>query len=80
VDDHDAALNDVLLTIGDRVVKARKQKRLRLLDLARRIKMDPPNLDKVECGKKNVTIDTLVRIAEGLGMALDVRFVKRRST
>lgn len=34
--------------------------------------MDPPNLAKIEQGDRNVTVDTLVRIAAGLDVELSV--------
>lgn len=42
--------------------------------------MDPTNLAKIERGGRNVTVDTLVRIAEGLGLDLRVRLVQPRSS
>jgi len=48
------------------------------IELARAIGMDPPNLRKIERGKKNLTIDTLLRLAVGLDARLTVTIAKRR--
>jgi hypothetical protein len=36
--------------------------------------MKRPYLNAISCGRKNVTIEQLERIAEGLGMALHICF------
>lgn len=39
---------------------------------ALRVRMDPANYAKIERGQKNVTFDTLLRIADALGLELRI--------
>ena len=43
-------------------------------ELARRIGVSQQYLNAISCGRKNVTLEVLERIAEGLGMTLHVSF------
>jgi len=43
-------------------------------ELAGRIGMSQQYLNAIACGRKNVTIEMLERIAEGLGMTLHISF------
>jgi len=45
---------------------------------AAHIKMDRTNYKQVELGKKNLTLETMKRIEEGLGVKLVVKYVRRR--
>jgi transcriptional regulator with XRE-family HTH domain len=57
---------------------ARETLEVQQTELARDVNMDPTNYAKIERGQKNVTIETLVRIAKGLGVTLVVRFAPKR--
>jgi len=69
----DDRTKEALLALGAHLRTARDKLGVSQVQLAKRIKMDPANLLKVERGQKNVTLDTLLRIADGLGMELVVR-------
>lgn len=64
--------------IGEKLRKARLKAGLSQEALAQKAKMTRTSYARIEKGLTNVTIDSLVRIAEGLGMDVDVRFVRRR--
>jgi XRE family transcriptional regulator, regulator of sulfur utilization len=68
----DAHTRKVLVSLGKHVREARARQNVPQADLARRIGMEPTNLGKIERGQKNVTVDTLVRIAAGLGTGLRI--------
>lgn len=63
----------VLISLGEHVRKVREAHDMPQVQLAKNIGMEPTNLAKIERGTRNVTIDTLVRIADGLGVELSVR-------
>jgi transcriptional regulator with XRE-family HTH domain len=62
-----------LVAFGAHVRKVREDLEIAQVQLAQRIGMDPTNLAKIERGARNVTMDTLVRIADGLGIKLVVK-------
>ena len=43
-------------------------------ELAKKLNMKRPYLNAIACGRKNVTLTQLERIAEGLGMTLHICF------
>ena len=67
----------VLAVVGLHIRQVREAQKMPQVQLAKSIGMDPTNLAKVERGARNVTIDTLVRIADGLGLDLTVKLTKR---
>lgn len=56
--------------LGIRIVELRKEKNLKQIDLATKINIEDSALRRIESGRTNPTIKTLLRIAEGL----DVEF------
>lgn len=64
-----------LKKIGARIREARKAAGLSQAQLAEAISMDRENYAKIERAEINVTVDTLVRIARGIGTRLEVEFV-----
>ncbi len=62
-----------LAKLGQHIRATRRRLGISRAALASSIGMDPTNYAKIERGKKNVTFDTLVRIADGLGVKLSVR-------
>lgn len=62
--------------VGRRMRKARLAAELSQEALATRSGMSRTNYARVEAGLTNVTLDTLLRIARGLGIELTVRFRK----
>lgn len=71
----DDGTKEALIAIGKQLRSTRDAMQVSQVQLAKRIRMDPTNLAKIERGTKNVTIDTLMRIAAGLGIELVVKFV-----
>jgi len=60
-----------LKALGARIVNLRKKKGLSQLDLAYSIGMEKPNLRQIEKGKRNITIKTVLLIAEGLEISIN---------
>ncbi len=63
-----------LLKLGQRIVFLRKKFKLSQNDLAYRIGWDKPNLRKIEHGRGNPTIKSLLLIAEGLEVNIEELF------
>jgi len=60
--------------LGRRVRRLRLRNRWTLEQAAERMHMDLKHLQKIESGQINLTLVTLVRIAEGLGEPVRVLF------
>jgi DNA adenine methylase len=60
--------------IGSAIRQARETRCLSLGDLATISGIDKPELSRIESGKRNVTIATLVRIVDALGYEMDITF------
>lgn len=71
----DVATQKLALTIGASIADARRRADVSQQKLADGIGMTRSNFARIEQGRTNVTIDTLLRIARGLGLTVDVRFV-----
>ncbi len=52
--------------LGERIVLLRKEKKLKQIDLATKVNIEDSALRRIESGRTNPTIKTLLRIAEGL--------------
>ncbi len=52
--------------LGRRIVALRKEKKLKQIDLAIKINIEDSALRRIESGRTNPTLKTLLRIAEGL--------------
>jgi transcriptional regulator with XRE-family HTH domain len=63
-----------VVEIGKRIRAAREAADISQEMFAARIGMTRTNYARIEHGRTNVTIDSLVRIASGLGLDLTVRF------
>lgn len=63
-----------LESIGHEIRKARDDRQMTLAQLADACGIDKPELSRIEAGKRNVTIATLVRIADALKVHLYVNF------
>lgn len=57
-----------LLKLGQHIVSLRKKHKLSQNDLAYRIGWDAPNLRRIEHGRGNPTVKSLLLIAEGLSV------------
>jgi len=55
-----------LQKLGEKIVAIRKSKKLSQQDLAHECGMDKPNLRKLEKGKGNPTVKTLLRLSKAL--------------
>jgi transcriptional regulator with XRE-family HTH domain len=56
--------------LGERIVLLRKKKKLSQNDLALECGWDKPNLRRLEKGKSNPTMKTLLVLCEGLGVTV----------
>lgn len=58
--------------IGQRIIHLRKEKGLTILALSEMTGLDNSNIGKIEKGKYNVGIDILGRIADALGVSIEL--------
>jgi transcriptional regulator with XRE-family HTH domain len=61
-----------LIKLGERIVQIRKSKKLKQYELSDLLSMDDSGLRKIESGRTNPTIKTLIRIAN----ALEIEFIE----
>ncbi|MCF8423935.1 MAG: helix-turn-helix domain-containing protein [Bacteroidia bacterium] len=62
---------DYLKLIGENISSIRKSKNLSTNEFASRCEMEKSNLIPIEKGRINVTINTLIKIANALNVPLD---------
>jgi DNA-binding phage protein len=67
-----------LLTIGIELAKQRKVKGLTQAQVASAMGTSTPQLSRTERRPENVTMRTLMRYADAMGMELDVKLVAKR--
>lgn len=60
--------------IGNRIREVRKEKGYSQEELAARADLDRTYMTSVECGKRNISIVNLYRIAQALGITLEELF------
>lgn len=60
--------------VGRNVQRLRETMKLSQSEFARKIGMDPSYLGRLERGEKNMRADTLLRIAEGLGVSVNALY------
>jgi transcriptional regulator with XRE-family HTH domain len=68
-----------LAALGEDIRRTRRMLGISRAKLAETIGMHPMNYAKIERGKKNVTFDTLLRIADGLGVELTITLVAAKA-
>lgn len=68
-----------LAALGDQIRRTRRALGISRAKLAETIGMHPMNYAKVEREKKNVTFDTLLRIADGVGVELTITLVAAKT-
>ena len=56
--------------LGRRIVALRKEKKMKQIDLATKINIEDSALRRIESGRTNPTLKTLLRIAEGLDTSI----------
>jgi len=59
------------IEIGRRLRKIRMRKKWTLAEMAKRAGMDDSNYQKIELGKKDIQLTTLLKILAGVGMTLE---------
>ena len=59
--------------IGRRIAQLRKEKGLTILELSELTGLDNSNIGKIEKGKYNVGIDILGKIADALGVSIELK-------
>lgn len=75
----DASTRRKLAEIGEVVRTARERARMSQEALAEKVQMRRENVIRIEKGRANVTVETLVRVASGLGLDLHVTFRRPRA-
>ena len=78
----DAPTLERLALLGEHLRRLRRALGVSRAKVAKSIGMHPMNYARIEQGKQNVTVEMLLRIADGLGVELVVRFkrpLKRRA-
>jgi transcriptional regulator with XRE-family HTH domain len=78
----DARTLERLALLGEHLRRLRRALGVSRAKVAKSIGMHPMNYARIEQGKQNVTVEMLLRIADGLGVELVVRFkrpLKRRA-
>ena len=63
--------------IARALIKARKEKNLTQKEIAERSGINQADISKIENGSRNPTIQLLQRLAEGLDMKLELKFVPK---
>lgn len=61
---------ETLITIGSKIRKLRESKNLSIQDLADKLDIEYNNVIRIEKGRTNFTIGTLVKIANALEVVL----------
>lgn len=69
-------LESALSALGNQIKRLRESAELSQKDFAEKCGLDQAQLSRMEAGKMNFTISSLLQIANTAKMALDVRFSK----
>jgi len=76
-DDPESELYGVLLDVTEGIVKRMIEQGVRRTDLAERLGTSRAYVTKLLDGQENMTLKTLVRVANALEMKVDAKFVPR---
>lgn len=68
---------DIRKYVIEQYVKCRKEKKLTQEQLAQRTGISRPNISRFESGNYNPSLEMMVRIAEALGMNLNIKLESR---
>ena len=60
----------LLKGIGSRIQKIRVNRGITQDELGEKVGLNPKYISAIECGQRNITIKTLAKIADGLGVEL----------
>ena len=61
----------VLIRIGMKIKELREEKNVSQQDLAAACNFEKSNMSRIEAGRTNFTIETLLKISEALGVSLN---------
>lgn len=64
------AEKEFIQKLGKRIVALRDERKMKQIDLATKINMEDSALRRIESGRTNPTLKTLLRIAEGLDVSI----------
>lgn len=56
----------------DQLIKCRKQKKITQADISEATGIQRPNISRFESGKYNPTLDMIVRIADSIGLEVEI--------
>jgi transcriptional regulator with XRE-family HTH domain len=70
-------MTDPATALGGLIRKAREAKEMSLTKLAKKCKTSPGQISAIELGKQEANMRTLRKIAEALGMDLEVGLAER---
>ena len=62
--------NETLIKIGLKIKRLREEKNIAQQDLAAACNFEKSNMSRIEAGKTNLTIGTMLKICEGLNITL----------
>lgn len=65
---------DIKERVGQQIRNARKAKSLTLKELGERVGVSESVMSRYEKGKQNLTLETLQRVADALGVSFDTAF------
>ena len=74
-----ARTQERLVKIGEHLRRTRRALGISRVKLSEKIGMHPMNYARIEQGRQNVTVEMLLRIADGLEIDLVVNFRRRTS-
>ena len=63
--------NEILLKIGLRIKELREERNISQQDLAAACNFEKSNMSRIEAGRSNFTIGTLLKISNALGVRLN---------
>jgi HTH-type transcriptional regulator/antitoxin HipB len=65
-------MEDVKQRVGQKIREARKAKGLTQKELADKISLSVGTVNQYEVGKQNLTIETIQKVANALGVSFDI--------
>ncbi len=66
--------DEALKKIGENIRKEREKRKITQTELADRVGWDLPNVSRLEAGKTNATVKTLLKVAGAIGVNAGVFF------
>jgi transcriptional regulator with XRE-family HTH domain len=59
---------DFYKIVGTNIKRIRKKQKIKQVDFATKMEVEPSVVAKIEAGKKNITLKTLLKISEALSV------------